>query len=289
MKRYWATPPDMMDKLHAEFCFDFDPCPHPRPEGFDGLAVPWGNTIWYNFLKWKPEFARAVSSGKTPMRFTSAQTESAGLLPCVENAEPNGNAERSRSSGGCDTKHPRNSSYFPLASNDARNAKLLKHLMRLLSLAIHDTGPAFILFAESASEPVLKRIWLADEKIQLRELLSRLQRIGIENLIKAGADTTSETLFAISNTEETFLDGLGPIGLNANCILENKCAYCGSTGVLAQDHFIPISNPDCPGTIPGNIVPACTKCNSSKCGNHPDRWCTPAAVESIKRYFASLI
>ena len=48
MKRYWATPPDMMDKLHAEFCFDFDPCPHPRPEGFDGLAVPWGKRNWVN-------------------------------------------------------------------------------------------------------------------------------------------------------------------------------------------------------------------------------------------------
>ncbi len=41
-KHYWVTPPDMMAALNAEFNFDFDPCPHPRPEGFDGLAVPWG-------------------------------------------------------------------------------------------------------------------------------------------------------------------------------------------------------------------------------------------------------
>lgn len=47
-KRYWATPPDMMAALNAEFGFDFDPCPHPRPEGFDGLEVPWGKRNWVN-------------------------------------------------------------------------------------------------------------------------------------------------------------------------------------------------------------------------------------------------
>jgi hypothetical protein len=45
---YWVTPPDMMERLNAEFTFDFDPCPHPRPEGFDGLAVPWGKSNWCN-------------------------------------------------------------------------------------------------------------------------------------------------------------------------------------------------------------------------------------------------
>jgi hypothetical protein len=45
---YWVTPPDMMARLMAEFNFDFDPCPHPRPDGFDGLAVPWGKRNWCN-------------------------------------------------------------------------------------------------------------------------------------------------------------------------------------------------------------------------------------------------
>lgn len=47
-KRYWLTPPDMMKRLDDEFHFDFDPCPHPRPEGFDGLTIPWGKMNWVN-------------------------------------------------------------------------------------------------------------------------------------------------------------------------------------------------------------------------------------------------
>jgi len=37
-----------MKELAEEFCFDFDPCPHPRPEGFDGLSVDWGLRNWVN-------------------------------------------------------------------------------------------------------------------------------------------------------------------------------------------------------------------------------------------------
>lgn len=47
-KHYWITPPEMMASLQDEFGFDFDPCPHPRPDGFDGLAVEWGQSNWVN-------------------------------------------------------------------------------------------------------------------------------------------------------------------------------------------------------------------------------------------------
>jgi len=47
-KHYWQTPSKMMDELQEKWNFDFDPCPHPRPEGFDGLAVDWGKRNWVN-------------------------------------------------------------------------------------------------------------------------------------------------------------------------------------------------------------------------------------------------
>ena len=61
------------------------------------------------------------------------------------------------------------------------------------------------------------------------------------------------------------------------------CAYCGSPAGLwhriVQDHFIPLSSPDCPGTIASNIVPAChairdgeNSCNPSKSNTHPLDW-----------------
>ena len=31
-KHYWLTPPDLYAALDAEFQFDFDPCPYPRPK-----------------------------------------------------------------------------------------------------------------------------------------------------------------------------------------------------------------------------------------------------------------
>ena len=56
-KHYWVTPPEMMTDLDSEFHFDFDPCPHPRPDGFDGLLVNWGRRNWVN-----PPFTGGVMS-----------------------------------------------------------------------------------------------------------------------------------------------------------------------------------------------------------------------------------
>lgn len=57
-KHYWLTPPDLYRKLAAEFRFDFDPCPFPRPDGFDGLTCEWGASSYVN-----PPFGSILHQG----------------------------------------------------------------------------------------------------------------------------------------------------------------------------------------------------------------------------------
>lgn len=50
-KHYWLTPwqDPVFVKLVEEFGpFDFDPCPYPLPEGFDGLTCEWGQRNYVN-------------------------------------------------------------------------------------------------------------------------------------------------------------------------------------------------------------------------------------------------
>jgi hypothetical protein len=46
--RYWTIPPELYAALDAEFHFDFDPCPWPRPDGFNSLVLPWGRKNYVN-------------------------------------------------------------------------------------------------------------------------------------------------------------------------------------------------------------------------------------------------
>ena len=58
-KHYWLTPPDVYAPLNSEFHFDFDPCPFPLPEGFDGLTCEWGQSSYVN-----PPFGSIMHEGK---------------------------------------------------------------------------------------------------------------------------------------------------------------------------------------------------------------------------------
>lgn len=57
------------------------------------------------------------------------------------------------------------------------------------------------------------------------------------------------------------------------------CAVCGRPQglwhVLSADHWIPLTSPDCTGTVPSNIVPLChgiAGCNNSKSNKNPQEW-----------------
>lgn len=58
-KHYWLTPDPLMAELQAEFQFDFDPCPFPKPAAFDGLTLEWGSSNYVN-----PPFGSIVHEGK---------------------------------------------------------------------------------------------------------------------------------------------------------------------------------------------------------------------------------
>lgn len=58
-KHYWLTPPSLYEALNDEFDFDFDPCPHPLPQGFDGLTCEWGHRNYVN-----PPFGSIIHQGQ---------------------------------------------------------------------------------------------------------------------------------------------------------------------------------------------------------------------------------
>lgn len=58
-KHYWLTPPALMEQMQGEFNFDFDPCPYPKPDDFDGLTCEWGKSNYVN-----PPFGSIMHEGK---------------------------------------------------------------------------------------------------------------------------------------------------------------------------------------------------------------------------------
>jgi hypothetical protein len=58
-KHYWLTPMPLMEDLQREFDFNYDPCPYPLPEGYDGLEAEWGTSNYVN-----PPFGVVMHKGK---------------------------------------------------------------------------------------------------------------------------------------------------------------------------------------------------------------------------------
>lgn len=71
----------------------------------------------------------------------------------------------------------------------------------------------------------------------------------------------------------------------AKAHFNNHCAYCGGSGELHQDHFVPLSLGG--GTTKKNIVPACPSCNGAKSDTHPAVWLPAAKYQQISAYLLS--
>lgn len=63
-KQFWKTPPDLMEALNNEFKFTMDVCPYPKPDSFNSLIMPWGESNFCN-----PPFRREDGGGFGPTAF----------------------------------------------------------------------------------------------------------------------------------------------------------------------------------------------------------------------------
>jgi len=86
------------------------------------------------------------------------------------------------------------------------------------------------------------------------------ERSKMLNVVRMQKRRARKMNLANDYTTEDFLRGIKHFG---EC-----CAYCSvhisECKKLHMDHYIPLNDPSCPGTVCGNIVPACQSCNSSK-------------------------
>lgn len=79
-KHYWLTPWDAPEfaALKEEFGpFDFDPCPYPLTDGFDGLTCEWGKSNYVN-----PPFGSILVFPKTNCAHETATKKSKTCIHC---------------------------------------------------------------------------------------------------------------------------------------------------------------------------------------------------------------
>lgn len=82
-RQYWITPPELYSQLDAEFRFDFDPCPYPRPEGYNSLAESWGESNYVNppFNKKDAPFGGPAAFVRKAIEERAAGNSSVFVLP----------------------------------------------------------------------------------------------------------------------------------------------------------------------------------------------------------------
>ena len=87
----WQTPPEVYDPLHAEFKFDYDPCPIDWEEGdADGLTTEWGTSTFCNppysaTAKWIKKASDESKKGKRVVMLINAVTDTAAFHDFIYN------------------------------------------------------------------------------------------------------------------------------------------------------------------------------------------------------------
>ena len=87
----WRTPKEVYDQLHAEFDFDFDPCP--SDPDFDGLEVEWGKRNFVNppygreIVKWCKKALEEHAKGKTIVMLVASRTDTEWWHDCIMRAD----------------------------------------------------------------------------------------------------------------------------------------------------------------------------------------------------------
>lgn len=78
-KHYWLTPDYLMKQLNSEFNFDNDPCPFPKPDGYDGLTSEWGQSNYVN-----PPFGSIMHMDPKKDKKPKKKGPTAWVRKCIE-------------------------------------------------------------------------------------------------------------------------------------------------------------------------------------------------------------
>lgn len=69
-KRFWKTPPELLKAIQEEFKITMDVCPFPKPDNWNALQMPWGESNFCN-----PPFRKADGGGYGPTAFVRKAIE----------------------------------------------------------------------------------------------------------------------------------------------------------------------------------------------------------------------
>jgi len=120
-KKYWLTPPELYTALDEEFNFDFDPCPYPRPDEFNGAEVPWGQSNYVNppFRRSDGAFGAEQQKGKTSVIIINTMSFINLLLEAGAECRSMGRVRWLDCRTGEPWRHPSNTTVFVLRGKEA--------------------------------------------------------------------------------------------------------------------------------------------------------------------------